>query len=125
MKWHILYRKKHIYFPVRELASVSRYDSIQLALNSVCGGPICPRKISSTVECGNQRMTRALFDGHAGWQTADLLKKQHLPFVRHSLSHAKLSGGEESVSNELVQNDIVKGFVSLEDSITSQSTETL
>ena len=70
-------------------------------------------------------MTRAFFDGHAGWQTADLLKKQHLPFVRHSLSHAKSAAGEESVSNEVVQNAIVKGFVSLDDSITSQSTETL
>lgn len=51
--------------------------------------------------------------------------------MRHSLSHAKSASGEESVSNEVVQHAIMKGFVSLDDSIiktalaTSQSTEPL
>lgn len=66
---------------------------------------------------GNQWMSWALFDGHAGWQTADLLKKQLLPFLRHSLSHAKSAAGEESVSNEVVQHAIMKGFVNLDDSL--------
>jgi pyruvate dehydrogenase phosphatase len=68
-------------------------------------------------------MAWAVFDGHAGWQTADLLQKQLLPFVRHSLSQVK-SSSESHVSDTSVQDAIAKGFLALDDSIVNTAIKT-
>lgn len=118
-------------FLVRNVAGVNRYDGAQLASNSPCEDRFTHGKLPSPWSDGNQWMAWAVFDGHSGWQTAELLKKQLLPFVRHSLSQVKPPSNEESVPEELVQRAIMKGFVNLDDSIvktaldTSQSGEPL
>jgi len=104
-------------FLVRNLAGVTRYDGTQLASNSPCEDRFTHGKLPSPWNDGNQWMAWAVFDGHAGWQTADLLEKQLLPFVRHSLSQVKSPSHEESVPEDLIQRAIIKGFVSLDDSI--------
>lgn len=104
-------------FPVRNVAGVKRYDGTQLASNSPCEDRFVHGKLPSPWNDGSQWMAWALFDGHAGSQTADLLEKQLLPFVRDSLTQVKPPSNEESVSEELVQNAITKGFMDLDDSI--------
>ncbi|PKY06427.1 protein serine/threonine phosphatase 2C [Aspergillus campestris IBT 28561] len=118
-------------FPVRNVAGVSRYDGAQLASNSPCEDRFTHGKLPSPWNEGNPWMAWAVFDGHSGWQTAELLKKQLLPFVLHSLRQVKPPFNEESLSEKSVQRATIKGFVSLDDSIikaaldTSQSEEPL
>lgn len=118
-------------FPVRNVVGVSRYDGAQLASNSPCEDQFTHGKLPSPWNKGNQWIAWAVFDGHSGSQTAELLKKQLLPFVRHSLSQVKPPSNEESLPDELVQRAIIKGFMNLDDSIvktapgTSQSEEPL
>jgi len=115
-------------FPVRDVAGVNRYDGAQLASNSVCEDRFNHGKFPSPWDDGNQWLAWAVFDGHSGWQTAELLKNQLLPFVRYSLSHMSSASGKEVISNEMVQRAIMNGFVDLDNSIvktalaTSQST---
>lgn len=60
-----------------------------------------------------------------------MLKKQLLPFVRHSLGQIQPTSTESPVPDELVQRAIIKGFLNLDDSIVktalviSQSQESL
>ncbi|CAG7943269.1 unnamed protein product [Penicillium salamii] len=116
---------------VRNVAGVSRYDGAQLASNSLCEDQFIHGKLPSPWKEGNQWMAWGVFDGHSGIQTSELLKKQLLPFVRNSLSQLKPSSTENPLPEELVQRAIMKGFISLDDSIvktalgTSQSEESL
>ncbi|KAG7294197.1 hypothetical protein NEMBOFW57_004267 [Staphylotrichum longicolle] len=75
-------------------------------------------------EDGNQWMAWAVFDGHAGWQTADLLEKQLLPVVRHHLSQAKAEISRPPAAVDAVRNAIMRAFVSLDDSITKAALDT-
>jgi pyruvate dehydrogenase phosphatase len=110
-------RQEAYSFMPRNVAGVNRYDGTQLASNSPCEDRFTHGKFPSPWNDGNQWMAWAVFDGHAGWQTAELLKRQLLPFVRHSLSQVKSASKEESVPEEVVQQAIIKGFVNLDDSI--------
>jgi len=118
-------------FKVKNVPGVGRYDGAQLASNNPCEDRFIHGKFPSPWNRGNQWMAWAVLDGHAGWQTADLLEKQLLPFVRHSLSQVGSPLGEGSVSDELVQRAITKGFMNLDKSIVNfgsdsfQSTEPL
>lgn len=116
---------------VRNITGVNRYDGAQLASNSPCEDHFTHGKFPSPRDDGSPWMAWAVFDGHSGWQTADLLKKQLLPFVRNSLTHVKSASRDDSVPEEVVQRAIIEGFVNLDDSIiktavdTSQSKEPL
>ncbi|KAJ5457768.1 protein serine/threonine phosphatase 2C [Penicillium sp. IBT 31633x] len=117
---------------VRNVAGVSRYDGAQLASNSPCEDQFTHGQFPSPLneDQNSQWMAWGVFDGHLGPQTAELLKKQLLPFVRYSLSQTK-PGVNKFVPDEPVQNAIMKGFVALDDSIiksaviTSQSEKSL
>ncbi|GAP82694.2 putative protein phosphatase 2C [Rosellinia necatrix] len=117
-------------FQVRTVAGVSRYDGTQLASNSPCEDRFTHGKFPSPWDDGKQWMAWGIFDGHAGWQTADFLTKQLLPFVRHSLSRI-IPTASKTVPDEAIQHAIKKAFVNLDDSIiktaadTSQSEEPL
>lgn len=116
---------------VRNVGGISRYDGAQLASNSPCEDQFTHGKFPSPWEEGNQWMAWAVFDGHSGLQTSELLKKELLPFVRHSLSQIKPVLTSNTVPEELVHRAIIEGFTNLDDSIiktaqgTSQSEEPL
>ncbi|KAK4096562.1 putative pyruvate dehydrogenase [Parathielavia hyrcaniae] len=121
-------------FRVRDVAGVSRYDGAQLASNSPCEDRFTHGKFPSPWDDdgNNQWMAWGVFDGHAGWQTADLLTKQLVPFVRHSLGQVgSTASATGTVPDDVVQRAIGKAFVDLDDSIlkmaadTSQSEEPL
>lgn len=111
-------------FLVRNVVGVNRYDGAQLASNSPCEDQFTNGKLPSPWNEGTQWMAWAVFDGHSGRQTAELLKKQLLPFVRHSLSQVKPPSNEESLPEELVQRAIIKGFLNLDDSIVKKAPDT-
>ncbi|OQD77926.1 hypothetical protein PENDEC_c002G01517 [Penicillium decumbens] len=109
-------------FAVRDIPGVSRYDGSQLASNSPCEDRFIHGTFSPYND-GKNWMAWAVFDGHAGWQTADLLQKQLLPFVRHSLSQAKPSS-EGHASETSVQDAITLGFLALDDYTVKTALET-
>ena len=117
-------------FLVRNVAGVSRYDGAQLASNSPCEDQFTHGKLPSPWKGGKKWMAWAVFDGHSGLQTSELLKNQLLPFVQQRLSQLKPTS-KGTVPEELVQRAIIEGFTKLDDSIIkaaldiSQSEESL
>ncbi|KAJ5088468.1 protein serine/threonine phosphatase 2C [Penicillium angulare] len=110
-------------FWVRNVRGVSRYDGAQLASNSPCEDEFTHGKIPSPWG-GNHWMAWGVFDGHAGGQTAELLKNQLLPFVQYNLGQIKLISTDESAPQESVQRAIMKGFKNLDDSIIKTAMDT-
>lgn len=102
-----------------------------MTYNSPCKDHFTHGKFASPWTLGDPWMAWEVFDGHSGAQTAELLKKQLLPFVRHSLTQVTSSADEESWSDDLAQRAIATGFLNLDDSIiktvmeTAQSQESL
>ncbi|KAJ5158482.1 Protein phosphatase 2C [Penicillium coprophilum] len=113
---HLLSKEAYS-FQVRSIAGVNRYDGAQLASNSPCEDRFLHGTLSSPWNENDQWMSWGVFDGHSGWQTADLLTKQLLLFVRRRLAETKPPSNNESVPNESVQRAIMKGFVDFDDSI--------
>lgn len=108
-------------FRVGDVPGVSRYDGTQLASNDPCEDRFVHGKLASPWDDGgNQWMAWGVFDGHAGWQTAELLKNQLVPYVRQNLTQASSSAKED----EVIQQAIMKAFVDLDDTIikTAQNT---
>ncbi|KAF2153787.1 protein serine/threonine phosphatase 2C [Myriangium duriaei CBS 260.36] len=103
---------------VTKIAGVDRYDGAQLASNSPCEDRYVHGSFSSPANEGKSWMAWGVFDGHAGWQTAELLKNQLPTFVRQSLSEA----GSQT-DDTTVQKSIVKGFLNLEDLIIKTALE--
>jgi pyruvate dehydrogenase phosphatase len=110
-------------FQVRNISGITRYDGTQLASNSPCEDRFIHGKLSSPWNKNDEWMSWAVFDGHSGWQTADLLTKHLLPFVRRRLAETKPLSNE-TVPDESVQHAIMKGFVDLDDSIAKTAQET-
>lgn len=104
---------------VRSVTGVSRYDGAQLGSNSPCEDRFTHGKFPSPWRNdGEQWMAWGIFDGHAGWQTAELLTKQLLPFVRHSLSQVIIpTTSQGRTDDEAIQHAIQKAFVDLDDAI--------
>lgn len=102
---------------VGNVPGVSRYDGTQLASNSPCEDRFTHGKITSPWNDGNQWMAWAVFDGHSGWHTAELLSSQLIPFVRRSLSEIKSPSNKEPIPAESVRHAIIHGFLHLDNSI--------
>ncbi|KAJ5644469.1 pyruvate dehydrogenase [Penicillium longicatenatum] len=100
--------------PVAGVAGVHRYDGTQWASNSPCEDRFFHGQFPSPWNDGKQWMAWAVFDGHAGWQTAELLKHQLLPYVRHSLDQIR---SDEPVPPERIHEALVKGFLNLDATI--------
>ncbi|KAH0396672.1 protein serine/threonine phosphatase 2C, partial [Aureobasidium melanogenum] len=111
-------------FPVKGVSGVDRYDGTQLASNSPCEDRFVHGKLPSPRDDGKPWMAWAVFDGHAGWQTADLLEKQLVPLVQQYLRQATLAFGEKSGYKEAIQHAITQAFVDLDSSIIATAQET-
>ncbi|KAH7418246.1 phosphatase 2C-like domain-containing protein [Cadophora sp. MPI-SDFR-AT-0126] len=100
---------------------VNRYDGTQVASNS----PREDRHIHGTFPSpwkdGKKWMAWGVLDGHAGWQTADLLERELVPFVRHGLTQIK--SPSDQVSDDTVGDAIKRAFVNLDDSILKTAAE--
>lgn len=105
-------------FRVRGVAGVSRYDGTQLAANNPCEDRSTHGRFPSPWDDGNEWMAWGLFDGHAGWQTADLLTKHLLPFVQRGLRQTRPTAtARGAMPDEAVHRAIKEGFMNLDDAI--------
>ncbi|KAG9856490.1 protein serine/threonine phosphatase 2C, partial [Aureobasidium melanogenum] len=111
-------------FPVKGVSGVDRYYGTQLASNSPCEDRFVHGKLPSPRNDRKSWMAWAIFDGHAGWQTADLLEKQLVPLVQQYLRQATLAFGEQSGYKEAIQHAITKAFVDLDSSLIGTAQET-
>ncbi|KAM0323488.1 hypothetical protein ACHAQA_008768 [Verticillium albo-atrum] len=109
----------------KDIPGVTRYDGNQLVSNSPCEDGFVHGTFPSPWTEGGRLMAWAVFDGHAGWQTADLLEKQLVPFVRHGLCQVKPTTSQGPVSEADVQRAITKSFLSLDDAIMKAGTDAI
>lgn len=108
-------------FRVGDVFGVSRYDGTQLTSNDPCEDRFVHGKLASPWDDNeNQWIAWGVFDGHAGWQTAELLKNQLIPSVRQSLTQASSSTKE----NGVIQQAIMKAFVDLDNTIIKTAQDT-
>ncbi|EAQ83605.1 hypothetical protein CHGG_10009 [Chaetomium globosum CBS 148.51] len=112
--------------PVTHIPGINRYDGSQLASSSPCEDRFVHGELPSPRNDGGHWAAWAIFDGHVGWQTADLLEKQLLPFMRHSLAQAKPDLGEGSAATDgAVQDAIIRAFVRLDDALMKKVSEAI
>ena len=109
----------------RSISGVDRYDGAQVPSNSPCEDRFIHGRFPSPRGDGSEWMAWAVFDGHAGWQTADLLVDELLPAVRLSLSKAIPASTTPETLNAAVQKAISKAFVDLDDTIMKTAAATV
>lgn len=109
---------------VRNITGVERYDGAQLASNNPCEDQFTHGKFPSPYNDENPWIAWGVFDGHIGWQTSELLKRQLLPYVQHSLGQIG-SLNNEPLPEELVQRAIKQGFLNLDDCIFKTALDTI
>ncbi|KAJ5280609.1 hypothetical protein N7478_005981 [Penicillium angulare] len=102
---------------VHTVPGVKKYEGTQVASNSPCEDRFFHGQLPSPLKDGEQWMAWAVFDGHAGWQTAELLKHKLLPYVRHSLERLESPPGGEGLPQDMVQRALVEAFSNLDVSI--------
>ncbi|KXJ94288.1 phosphatase 2C-like domain-containing protein [Microdochium bolleyi] len=110
---------------------VSRYDGAQLASNARCEDAFVHGTFSSPFEAKDGKnadkwMAWGVFDGHVGWQMADLLTRHLVPYVRRSLQGiAGNSGSAVSPDNEAVDAAIKSAFTKLDDTLVKSAEATI
>ncbi|KAK3989100.1 phosphatase 2C-like domain-containing protein [Cladorrhinum sp. PSN332] len=111
-------------FNVTNVPGVSRYDGAQFAANSPCEDRFMHGSFPSPWNDGQSApwMAWGVFDGHLGWQTADLLTQKLLPFVRHHLS---LIPASQRTSTEAIHRAIHDAFTSFDKQLVSGAYEAL
>ncbi|KAJ5242846.1 Protein phosphatase 2C [Penicillium citrinum] len=102
---------------VDDVSGVHRYDGTQLASNGPCEDRFLHGKLPSPRKDGSHWMTWAVFDGHAGSQTADLLEKQLMPFLVHKLDQIKSLPNNDSMAEEFIHRAITQGFLDFDKAI--------
>ncbi|KAJ5724572.1 protein serine/threonine phosphatase 2C [Penicillium malachiteum] len=102
---------------VKDVSGVNRYYGTQVSSNSPCEDSFFHGQFPSPWDDDKQWMAWAVFDGHAGWQTSELLKHQLLPHVRDSLSQVGSSHDGSAVPQDMIQQALVNGFLNLDASI--------
>ena len=101
---------------IESLPGVSRHDGAQLASNSpcedrhVCGQLLVPWD-------SKPWLAWAVFDGHAGWQTAQLLSEEMLPYVQRGLSQLQPDSPDVIPDDNAIHRAIMEAFTDLDDSI--------
>lgn len=106
---------------------VTSYDVAQLASNSpiedayVHGRFSNPFKGSGAGKDEEDWMAWAVFDGHCGWQTSNLLTKQLMPFVQKSLRDI----GKPNPTDADIQQALQTAFTQLDDKLVASARATI
>ncbi|KAK7972421.1 pyruvate dehydrogenase [Apiospora saccharicola] len=100
----------------KNIAGVERYDGARVASNSPCEDRFTHGLISPWRD-RIPWLALALFDGHAGWQTADFLEQKLIASVQHSLSQINPPSNGEVTPEQTLHPVLAKAFVDLDDSI--------
>ncbi|KAK4138925.1 protein serine/threonine phosphatase 2C, partial [Trichocladium antarcticum] len=120
---------------VPAVPGVARYDGAQLPANSPCEDRVVHGRFASPRADdgrggGGDWMAWGLFDGHAGPQTAEVLERELLSFVRRELveegeaAAAAAAPAPEGLGTEAVRRAVGRGFVALDGAIVGTAAET-
>ncbi|KIA75519.1 pyruvate dehydrogenase [Aspergillus ustus] len=113
-------------YRVHDISGVDRYDGAQVASNSPCedtfvhGSFPPPLPLASTdgnrdeSQSQSQWMAWAVFDGHLGRQTADVLQRELIGYVSRRINALQPS---EITDDGAIQRAIVQGFTDLDEAI--------
>lgn len=94
-----------------------RCDGAQIASNSICEDRFTVDTFPSPKGDGGHWLACAVFDGHSGWQTAELLTKELLPYVQSKFNKVDWKASDLDVPDQILHQAIVDAFVSLDDRI--------
>ncbi|KAB8356436.1 hypothetical protein FH972_024019 [Carpinus fangiana] len=100
-------------------SGVKRYDVTRIAANTPCEDRFVHGQLARFGNDGRPWSAWGIFDGHSGWQTAELLSQQLVPFVRKNLD--KVASHNDMSS---VQRAVMKAFVDFDKAILSTALET-
>ncbi|KAI0013607.1 phosphatase 2C-like domain-containing protein [Xylariaceae sp. FL0662B] len=103
--------------------NVTRYDGAQLPSNNPCEDNLMHGSFSNPFDQGVW-MAWAVFDGHSGWQTSDLLTRHLIPYVRLALGNIERKDGEE-VPEQAIHTAIQLAFVYLDKALVNSSIPTI
>ncbi|KAI1488065.1 phosphatase 2C-like domain-containing protein [Biscogniauxia mediterranea] len=106
---------------------IIRYDGTQVASNSPCEDAFMHGSFSSPFG-GEDWMAWAVFDGHCGWQTSNMLTRQLMPFVRRALGELRSQNAGSSsgdVPEEAIHSALKKAFTTLDDSLVKSAADTI
>ncbi|KAF0356572.1 phophatase 2C family protein [Gigaspora margarita] len=121
-------RENQLSFLLQRNNGVYRYDTNQLASNNPIEDTKCELIVPNS-KSGGDRLFFGIFDGHAGWNTSQLLSKKLIPYVKEQLDKAYDGYGEYSklISNkeELISKAIRNGFTELDEEIVIHSIDRL
>lgn len=106
------------------VSDVASYDVAQLASNSPIEDAYVHGRFSSPFKgVGEEEnwMAWAVFDGHCGWQTSNLLTKQLMPFVQKSLRDI----GKQNPTDADIQQALQIAFTQLDDKLVTSARDTI
>ncbi|KAF2221557.1 phosphatase 2C-like domain-containing protein [Elsinoe ampelina] len=101
----------------RQGSGILHYDGAQVNSNSPCEDRYTHGLFSSPWNNAECWYTWGVFDGHSGWQTAELLKQQLTPVVRQHLGRVKMEGVDGTPRVNDIQRAIMDGFIQLDNLI--------
>ncbi|KAI1158864.1 pyruvate dehydrogenase [Nemania serpens] len=104
-------------FHVKTVPGVTRYDGSRLSANSPCEDRFMHGRFPSPWNDGSEWISWGVFDGHDGWETAELLERKLMTFIRDSLVRLNPPGRINPISDSNVQSAIARGFEELDNSI--------
>lgn len=99
-----------------QIPGASRCDGVQIESNSICEDRFMLGKFPSPNSNSGPWLACAVFDGHSGSQTAELLTKELLPHVQTQLGKINWKS-EAGVSDKVIHDAMIAGFTSLDDRI--------
>ncbi|KAK8139148.1 hypothetical protein PG984_002528 [Apiospora sp. TS-2023a] len=113
-------------YSIGTVSSVANYDVAQLASNSPIEDAYVHGRFSSPFKgsggAGEEDwMAWAVFDGHCGWQTSNLLTKQLMPFVQKSLRDI----GKPNPTDADIQQALQTAFTKLDDMLVTSAQATI
>ncbi|KAI1426475.1 phosphatase 2C-like domain-containing protein [Xylaria sp. FL1777] len=109
-------------FTVDDIPGVCRYDGTRVASNDPTQDRFIHGRFPPPWKSKSEWITWGIFDGHGGWETADVLEKQLLRFVRSNLVEYE---GQDSVPDMLVRAAIMRGFMELDDCLVKSAKTTV
>ncbi|KAI0895260.1 putative pyruvate dehydrogenase [Annulohypoxylon nitens] len=109
---------EHAYcFPIKNVASVDSYHGAQLASNIPCEDRYIHGTFPAPWGGRRQWMSWGIFDGHLGYETADLLEKQLLPIVRQNLRKVEAEAKKKDTKEFAVYAAVTEAFRSFDASL--------
>ncbi|KAI0426970.1 putative pyruvate dehydrogenase [Xylaria sp. FL1042] len=101
------------HFKVETIPGVNRYDGTRVASNDPTRDRFIHGRFPAPRRRKSEWMTWGIFDGHGGWETADVLEKHILAFFRKRFAETIV----KTATEDRVRTIMRKAFIELDHSI--------